>query len=497
MVIPLENDIQTLDPAQLFDPVTSRVMWQIYEGFFALNEKGDVVPVLVVAWEAKENYTIWSFKLRDSVYFHQVEPVKEKIKLSAYDVKFSLERFAKRFGAFIFANRVKGFDDYVKGKASDISGFVVRDSLTFEIHLVRSEPSFIYRLTSPYISIYPKKVVESFPEKFGSEIAVGTGPFYLYKFSPTEIILKRNHNYWQKVGLGNIEKIIFRVEKNQQIRFTRFLQGDYDIIGLPSFLIPQFLSKDGELLPEYRQKLNLYSTFTLNVHYIGFRCDKVNVNLRRAIASAVDKEQIVESLLHNQGIVASGPCLPGLRGYKSPNLLGYSLDSAKFYLSLAKYGGREIELLVTDAPNSQEIGEIVQNQLKSVGINVKIMKFDYNTGVSKIFSKEGVDMFVLSSEWIFSAPEYMLESYYSKSQPTPNKYKYENFEFDRLFERAILVSDRERMNELLYQAEAIAQRDAPVIWLFHAKNLYLTSKGVKNFGVNPNNWWMLKYVEIS
>ena len=497
LVVPLENEIQTLDPAQLFDPVTSRVIWQIYEGLLALDENGNVVPVLAISWEPERNYTVWRFRLRDSVYFHQVGPVRERIKLSAYDVKFSFERFARRFGAFIFAGHVKGFDEYVKGRAKEVSGFVVVDSLTFEIHLVKSEPSFIYRLTSPYLSIYPREVVESFPDNFGKEIAVGTGPFYLYRFSPTEVILKRNHDYWDRGAGGNVETIIFKVEKNQQIRLTRFLQGQYDIIQLPSFLIPQFISKDGELLPKYSGKFNLYSTYTLNVYYIGFRCDRVDVNLRRAIAMAIDRGRIVEMLLHNQGVVAKGPCLPGLQGYDSPDVLVYNPDSSRFYLSRSGYGGKEVELLVTDAPNSQEIGEIVQNQLKNAGINVKITKVDYNTGVSRIFSKEGVDMFVLSSEWVFGAPEYMLDSYYSKAQPTPNKYKYENPEFDRIFERARSSSDRKEINKLLYEAELIAQRDVPVVWLFHMKNIYLTGKRVNNFKVNPNNWWMLKYVKVS
>src|SRR5262245_23416867 len=121
VTIPLERDIQTLDPAKESDPVNGHFAWQIYEGLAGLNAKNEVVPLLADSWQSQDGGRKWVFKLRAGVEFHPFGQGPPH-NVSANDVVYSYERIAKGFGSFVFQGVIEGFDAYIKGQSAGISG---------------------------------------------------------------------------------------------------------------------------------------------------------------------------------------------------------------------------------------------------------------------------------------------------------------------------------------------------------------------------------------
>jgi len=496
IVIPSENDIQTLDPTILSDPYTSRIVWQIYEGLVGLDNEGKGIPLIAESWSSNENNTIWTFQIRPGVYFHKskyFENQDSTRSVNAYDVLYSYNKYAKGFGSFVFSGLVQGFDSYLQNLSNTVSGFNVKDSTTFEVLLINSDPSFIYRITSPYMGIVPKEVVEGSGADFGKSVTVGTGPFKFDRRTETEVYLSKNENYWKETK-GTLSEVIFRVEKNQQLRVTQFQNGKYNLLQLPVNSIQQFL--DGKnLKEEVKEKYSLYSKTTYNIHYLGIDCNLVpDEHLRRAINYAINKKIIIAKLLYDEALEASSPVNSGMLGYIPPTGLGYNIDLAKQELKISKYKGASLKLFVSDAPNSEQLGQVIQDDLKKVGITVEIVKLDFNTLISRLFSQERPEMFMMFSEWIYSAPELIIDSYNSKKIPNPNVFNYKNVKVDSLISRIPIAQDREEINRLCYEAESIALQDVPAVWLYHQNNIYLMPKRIKNFTVNAHNNWNLSEV---
>lgn len=499
LTIALENDIQTLVPVYLTDPYTSRIIWQIYEGLIGLDANGDLIPLLAESWKSSDDYKLWQFKIRKGVYFHKSASFaapNHARQVSAHDVEYSYTRFAGALGSFIFSGLVEGFDEYTAKKEDHITGFRAVDDFTFEIRLTRPEPGFIYRLSSPFLSIMPKEAVDLGPEKFGKTIAVGTGPFRLVSRSDTRVELTRNPDYW-KPTRGNVEQIVFRVAKNPQLRLAEFENGNLDLMLLPTSQIPRFLGKDKALLQKYRDKFVVAFQPTYNIHFIGINNKLIpDSHLRRAIAMAIDPDPIISQVLSGAAIKAASPVLPGMRGYTPPEFLKTDLGKAKSELEKSNYSGKPLKLLIHDAAGSELIGQIVQSQLSKIGLKIELEKVNFNTAMSRVFSGETPDMFSMFFEWIYSAPELLFDVYRSSKIPSPNVAAYQNEKADKLIDSAIAESRREKTNSLLYEAEKEINEDPPYIWLYHLQNVLIFKKSVSDMAINPNNHWLLSDARI-
>jgi peptide/nickel transport system substrate-binding protein len=493
LLIPVENDIQTLDPAVLSDPHTSRIVWQIYEGLVGLDENNDLQPMLAESWQSSDDFRTWTFRIRPAVRFHKHEAFgtpDSTRSVTAADVEYSFLRFAKGFGAFVFSGLVDGFDSYVAGTSSSISGFQAVDSVTFVVRLTRSDRAFLYRISSPYLGIMPREVVEASSDAFGRTVASGTGPFALGSRSDTDVRLIRNPDYWRTLR-GNLRRVTFRVEKNAQFLATQLQNGTYGLAQLPLPFYPTFFDQ-GQLRPRYDATLSSYTQTTYNVHYVGIDVQQVRDSaLRRSMAYAIDRSAIVERLLYGQAATASSPVLPGMLGYQPPPSVSYNPDSARALLGRSSYDGRPLTLLVSDAPYSEQIGEIVHSAFTAVGINITIERVDFNTLISRVFGGNRPHLFVLFSEWIFGAPEIVLGVYDSHKYPNPNMFGFSDPRVDGLLAHAEVAEPRAEVNTLLRRAESIALESPPALWLYHMKSVYVMDRRLTGFWVNSHNHWIL------
>lgn len=502
MVFALESEPERLDPLTIKNPQTFRVAWQMYEGLLGLDANGQIVPRLAESWHTAD-YRIWTFKLRNNVQFHR-SPLFGAAgvrAVTADDVVWSYTAFCApgSYASFVLLDSVKGCADYNAGKAQSVAGVRALDAATVQLELVRPESFFLNRISSPWIAVFPKEgKTDAFKDRWGLDIVAGTGPFRLVSRSDTEIMLERNPDYWDKARVPTVSGLLFRVIKNPQARLAELEKGTVDIMPLPSELYSAVLKGNNELRGELSDRfvLDVYRTF--NHHLIGFNRERVpNIHLRRAIAYAINRAEIVRTLLFGFADVISGPVPPAMRGYAQiPDALGFESARARQELAESGYQGESIDLYVHDIANSEKVGAIVQQQLKDVGINVKLTKLDYGALVGRAIQGEA-SMFNMFAEIVFSSPEPLLLNLFSSQKiPVPNFWRYQNPEVDTALESLRGIADE---SVRLVKSAAIEReiiQNVPAVFLYSERHVLLRSRRVTSVVVNGNEHFQLEQVRL-
>ncbi len=502
-----ENDLVNLDPTKSLDIYTLQVTGQMMEGLVGLDAKNQVIPLLAESWSVNEDHTIWTFKIRKGVYFHehQIFGSERTRQVNAEDVRYSFERLVAKDAVqnFALADIIQGVAEFNEGETPNVSGIRVVDPYTVEFRLTRPDPSFINRITSPWFPVMAKEAVELGADKYGRDVLIGTGPFRLVSRSDTEVVLEKNPRYWRKHE-GNITKVRFTVIKNEQIRMTELKNNKVSMMQLPIRQAPAVRNIDStghvELKKPYKDNFIVAPFKTFNSHLIGFNTQKIDRHLRRAISFAVNREEIVRTVINGEGTVLSGPVPNGMPGYPSMYTKDiYDQEKARQELEKSGFDVKtdSIELLVHDKANSEQIGVLIQNQLKEIGIPVKLVKVDFNSAVSRIVTGKTV-MFSMFFEYVFSSPDQVLNNMFNSDKiPVPNFWQYRSQVVDDGLKEMAGLKDPAQRRELAVSLENTIIEDAPAVFLFQLNNELIWSNRLTDVYVNGHNIPLLWRINIS
>lgn len=495
----IENDLTNLDPIKSQEPYSLQVIGQVFEGLVSLDDKNEVVPALAETWTHNADYSVWRFNLRKGVMFHEDDSLgpQRTREVTADDVLYSFQRVVSKdsYPSFVLADAVQGVAEFQAGKTDKVSGMRVPEPGVFEVQLQKPEPSFLNRITSPWFCVYPKETASLGADVFGRSKAVGTGPYRLVQRGDTEVILERNQRYWRPVG-GNVSRLVFKVIRNDQIRVAELRNGNISVMRLPLTVMPGILSGGGAARGGYALQSPFDRDFavgefpTFNTHFIGFNCDRMDVHLRRAISLAINRSEILQVITHGSGVLSTGTVSIGLLGYAPPYPDDiFNLEQARAELKQSRFdaAGSTIELLVHEKNNTEQLGQLVQEQLKQVGLNIRIQKLDYNAVVGRMI-KGDTQAFALAFEYVFSAPEPMLNNIFASEKiPVPNFWHYRNPAVDADLARLRTVGDRAQANAISQGIEKQIVDDAPAAFLYQLKNLVIFRKNVSGVSFNGHS----------
>jgi peptide/nickel transport system substrate-binding protein len=366
-------------------------------------------------------------------------------------------------------------------------------------------------LTLQYCSVVPKEVVEHYGKDFRKH-PVGTGPFKFVRWEENNVlILHKNEKYFETDSLGNklpyIDGVRFDFITDKGIEFNQFKQGKIDFMtGLDISYKDELLTKNGELKAVWKDKINFIKMPYMNTEYIGISMGKQpiealkNKNVRQAINYAINREKMIHYLRNGIGVPAESGMIPiGMAEYNAEKVKGYTYNVAKAKELLIEAGypeGKGIEeITIFSNPTYQDLITNIANELKVIGINLKIE----NTPAAflrEAMRKNEVQLFRAS--WIGDYPdaENYVALFYSKYGAPPNYTFYKNEKYDRLYEQAISSTNSDVAREIYHQLEKMIIEDAPVIPLFYDQITRFTHKRVKNLPNNAMNLLILKNVKL-
>lgn len=521
---------QTLYPFAVTDVISSNICYQVYEGLLRFNPRNvsEVLPALAESWSVDKSGTVYTFKIRKGVFFHD-DPCFTDGKgreLTADDFKYSFQLLCTKgplnaqFSG-TFKDRVKGANEYYDASenpdtAKGIEGIKVIDANTLQITLTAPSNSFKYILASPGTFVIPHEAFD----KYGEDAHIGTGPFIPVKPDQNgeRLVLVKNKNYYGVDSLGNqlpfLDSVIISFYPTKAKELDSFKQGLLDVVfGLPPESISEMVESQIKDFQNKPPKYILDRTPELETQYYEFNTTKVpfnNVKVRQAFNYAIDRVKIIEDILKGEaygpGIYGITP--PGFKGYDTAHIKGYNFDPGKARKLLAEAGypdGKnfptvKIELNSGGAKHSRVVEEI-KNQLKEV-LNVNV-EYEIVPLRQKLEDAKYGRSDIYRTSWVadFPSPENFLWTLYGGSVPDkmdapsfPNTPRYKNALFDSLYLAGKMELDNAAALDKFAKAEQVMLNDAPVMVLWYVENLKLANSYVKNFYFNPIRQWILSEV---
>ena len=503
-----QTGIASLDPAFAKN---QSIMWAVHQLFNTLVEVDqnlNIVPSLAKSWEISQDRRTYIFHLRTDVFFHADQAfANEKGRpLRAIDIEYSLRRIIDKRtaspGAWIFNNKVDSAD-----------AFKAIDDSTFRLKLIRPYMPILGILSMQYCSIVPKEAVEKYGIDFRRH-PVGTGPFRFVAWDEGQaLILSKNKNYFERDSTGKrlpyLDGIKVSFYDNKATEFLLFRQKQIDFINdIESSFKDEVLTKKGQLRKNWEGKIVLQTHPYLNIEYLGILVDSTNPlvensptrlkKIRQAINYGFDRRKMIMYLRNSLGIPAESGFVPaGLPSFDSAKVRGYYYDPAKSKQLLTEAGfpngnGLPVIKLLT-IPNYSDLAGFIAKQLDEIGIPVQVEVVQKSLLLELTSNNRAL---FFRGSWIADYPdaENYLSVFYSKNPAPPNYTRYNNPEFDGLFEQALAETNDSLRYELYRKADQVMIDDAPVVPLWYDEWIHFTQPEIKNLNVNGLNLLELRRV---
>ncbi|WP_291560569.1 MULTISPECIES: ABC transporter substrate-binding protein [unclassified Clostridium] len=480
----------------------------IYEGLLSLNENLDIEPSLAESYKLSEDKKTITFKIREGVKWH------DGTAFTADDVKFTFDLACnpKYNGPYtMYAENIKGYDDFKSGKTQELEGVKKIDDKTIEITTNEVYASALINF-GYMIKIVPKHIwdkgdVEAIQKDTNLiRNPIGTGAFKLENFTPDQSVeLATNDDYWN--GRPNIDKYIFKLV-SEETADAQLANNEIDITGVGSI--------DEEEEENYKkQGFNLEEITNNAYQYIGLNLSKPEFGdkkVRQAFTYAINRESIVKDVLNGHGEVANNP-FPSNNWAHPSGLKEYKYDSKKAIELLKEcgweykeeekkmyYDGKPFKftLKYTSGDESKnKYALILQQNFKDIGIELELKPMEFATMTSDV-KKGEFDGFLMGTANFYDGD---LSANYLSTLTPPNGYNYTGFKsekVDELIKESSKHMTKDERKPILNEIALELNEELPVIYVYHWNSLMVMNPKIKNFkNAQPTYYQFVKdwYIE--
>jgi oligopeptide transport system substrate-binding protein len=486
----LQSEPISFDPRIGGDKRNQILIRELFEGLMRIGKNGQIEEALAESVSIKDQ-KIYTFHLRHSLWSDGTEVTAEDFE---WTIKGAVSpSFSTPFAYAFFS--IKNAKKAHCGECSvnDI-GVVAKDTYTLEITLERPVSYFLELTANPIYYPVCKSCASSNP-RWASEVFpkfVSNGPFVLKEHAhKSQIILEKNPYYWDSDGAKS-NRLTFRIIKDPQAALHMFEQGMLDWYGDPcghmSLEGCSYLQKRGILNQRAGGGTALLICHTELPHL-------QSPKIRKAIAYAIDRREICNTLLHTP----ASSLLPPFMTFNKPDAFENTSPEkavALFEEGLAEVGmtkERFPPLIITlwSDPTVKATVKLVQKHLKKIlGIHVITSLVDWNTLLKRLSSGDFQMAVATWFSW-FQDPIFTLQ-FLKHKHIGLNGTGWENADFIRLLDLSDSVQDDQVRKAYLKQAEALIIDEVPVIPLFYQIESYAKASGLTGEAVSPVGLMELK-----
>lgn len=468
----------TLDPARAGDAGSAAIISQLFETLTTFDEARELRPALAESWRLEEDGRRIIFKLRPDLTFSDGSPLR------AADVVRSWQRLvdpARPSPLVSLMGDVVGVAEVLAGAASmDALGLRADDAANEVIvDLVRPAADFATVVSSPTFSVVPPGVGGDPTALQPGDGFVASGAYRFAAETLESITLEANPRYWAAGG-PVMTTVTIVTDTGGRSGVQVFEDGDVDHAPIGGS-DAAWIAYDEELGPQLRE------VASLSVDYYGFDTTQPpfdDVRVRQAFAAAVDWRRIATLAVDDPSEVATSIVPPGIPGRSDADLLpAYDPDRARTLLAEAGYPGGAGFPSTTLLSGGSAYDEAVVTELeRELGVELaqEVMAFD------EYFDRldtEPPQMWFLS--WVADYPG--RNDFLGVLLGTGSSNNYGGWsspEFDAAIAEAGSTTDADAASAAYDRAEAVVQRDAPVVPVTYGSGWALARDGLLGAGQN-------------
>ena len=481
------NEPETLDPQRVSGVSTANILRDLYEGLTGVSPRGEVIPAAAERWAVSDDGLEYTFTLREGLRWSNGDAV------TAEDFVAGLRRtvdpstgsgYASMLGVIADAEAITS-----RRLPPERLGVEVLDARTLRIRLVAPTPYLPGLLT--HAAAYP--IHRASLKKYGRDFArvgrlVSNGAYRLAEWTvQSRVVLERNPDYWNDVQT-RIDTVIYYPTEDLNSELKRYRADELDISSaIPTSQAPWIRVNLG---PE------LHLAPYLGSYYYGFNLTrppfKDQTALRRALSMAVDREIIVEKVLHGVALPAYGWVPPGVANYtpQAPLWAGWTreqrhAEAQRLYAEAGYSDVRplDVEIRYNTQDDNKRIAVVIAAMWKqTLGVRVTLINEEWKVFLQNRRLKKVTQAF--RSSWIGDYDEALAFAEILRSTHGRNDSGYVSERYDALLAQAALEPEPGRRRALLEEAERVALGDAPILPIYYYLSKHLVKPNVKGWQDN-------------
>jgi len=443
MTIALGSEPTSLDPHLVDDGGERAINDNIYETLLSRTADGELVPGLAAELPTQIDETTWEFTLRDGVTFHNGEP------FNAESVVATIDRMVGLIADGLTDN---------SGFYATITGAEAVDETT--VRILTDGPDGVLPARMYWLKQIPASAAESADL---SDAPIGTGPYtFVERNQGVDIKLTANADY--RDGAPSIADVTFEFADDGSTRLAGLLSGNYDLI---TNLNPEDSSQAPQVAIAQGQE---HPILILDADE-GITAD---VEVRKALNLAVDKDAIVENLFGGLSRVDDGQILsPSILGYNdSLDPYAYDPETAAAMIEEAGVAGETIELVGTAGRwlKDREILEAIAGYWTEAGLVVELEILEFGAYLDVLFDRENrVDSVYVSSSNDLLDPDRQLATYYESGGVGSSN---TDEELAALVASGRSEVDQDARQGIYEEAMALAYEQAYFVWMVNNQDVY-------------------------
>lgn len=455
----------------------------LFDSLTAVDEEQRAVPAAARRWYPDVTSTTWTFVLREDATFHDGTPV------TAGDFAFAWNQAARDRAVGYHLRHVVGYDAVVSGAADVLRGLEVLDDHTLRVRLDGPFAAFPLIVAHPSLGPLPQ-------QRWADDAAeqrvrpVGNGPFAMTEAWARGRFI-RAHRVDAAEGAPEdaraaaVDEIVFRI-MDPDSAYLAFQQGRVDFAALPPGALDEAIAEYGRSpLPDRGVGVLLPDEPTTYV--LGFSATEPpydQVEVRRAVSLAVDRETLAAAVLDGSARQATSLVPPALEGARPRTCSACTpdVDAARALFTAA--GVEELTLWFSDAGGHRQVAERLRADLAAAGVRLRLRNLSYDDFIAAVRAGSA-GMF----RWGWTAdhptPDDVLVPLFS-STSEDNVFGYADADVDAVLADARAAADPARRLALYQQAEdLVVDRDQVVVPLFTYRHRLVVSDRVRGLRVDP------------
>ena len=463
------------------NPVDQDLSALVFDGLTAIGETGLVIPALAESWEVAEDGSIYEFRLRQDVRWHDGAP------FTASDVAFTVQ-----------AMQDPGYqgNPNLSELWNTVTVFVV-DDYTVRFTLDEPFPSFLYYTT---IGVLPMHLLGNVPatelpaHSFSTRAPVGTGRFMVDRKSSDQVVLTVNPDYW-----GGNEYYL------DELAF--WFYGDWEGLladheqGVVHGIHPPGLQELSDLAGT--PSLQLYSAQSAGYGIVYLNLQRETLpffqekEVRQALLYLLDRQALIDESLQGQGVIAHSPVLPTIWAYE-PTIRQYGHDPERAIGLLDASGWQDTNadmirdkdgvelaftLLTSDDPVRVQMAQQIVEQWRAAGIDASVRPVSSSAETSFVLARSYDAALIEVSPSADPDPYPLWHS--TQAESGQNFSGFANEDADVLMEAGRVAIDREERSELYRSFQHLFAEEVPSLLLYYPIYTYAVDEQVENVQLSP------------